>query len=272
MRRRQGQPLEHQRHPLPPGRVGLLPDPIDAMADDIRLSADATGIRKTSSHVDIDTPSERVSARNLVVCPGVQADRLAGTAGLDPDFRIVPFRGEYFRLAKHWDGRVSHLIYPVPNPDLPFLGIHLTNMIDGSITGGPNAMLGMAREGYPKFSFSARDVRDYVSFPGFWKMLGSKLGPGLEELRNSVFRSRYLVQCRKCCPGLVLDDPAPLEAGIRAQAVGREGKLIHNFLFLHTDRTVFVCNAPSPAATSALPIGERIAGRMLERSHNEKAA
>lgn len=239
---------------------------------DIRLSSEATGIRETASQVDVNMPSGSVSARNLVVCPGVQADRLARSAGLDPDFRIVPFRGEYFRLAKHWEGRVGHLIYPVPNPDLPFLGIHLTNMIDGSITVGPNAMLGMAREGYPNFSFSARDVRDYMSFPGFWRMLGSNLGPGLEELRNSVFRSRYLQQCRKYCPALVLDDLKPLEAGIRAQAVGRDGKLIHDFLFLDTERSVFVCNAPSPAATSALPIGERIAARILERSNNQKAA
>lgn len=247
-----------------------LADEIRAAGGEIRLGAEATAIRETASGVEIDTPSGGVSAKRLVACPGLQADRLARAAGLEPDFRIVPFRGEYYRLAKRWEGRVRHLIYPIPNPDLPFLGIHLTNMIDGSITVGPNAMLGMAREGYPKFSIDPRDVADYLAFPGFWKMLRGNLGPGIEELRNSVSKARYLEQCRKYCPGLELDDLQPMEAGIRAQAVGRDGSLIHDFLFLDTERAVFVCNAPSPAATSALPIGARIAERLLSREDARK--
>lgn len=252
----------------------------EAMADDIReaggeirLNSEATGIRETATGVSVDLRGGAVEARQLVVCPGVQADRLARAAGLKPEFRIVPFRGEYFKLSKRWEGKVRHLIYPIPDPDLPFLGIHLTNMIDGSVTVGPNAMLGMAREGYPKFSVNLRDVADYLRFPGFWKMLSANLGSGLNELRNSISKARYLEQCRKYCPGLELDDLQPMEAGIRAQAVGRDGALIHDFLFLDTERALFVCNAPSPAATSALPIGARIAERLLSRGpSNGKAA
>lgn len=239
---------------------------IRAAGGEIRLQAEVTGLREGDGEVTVAVSGQdTLHAHNLVVCSGVQADRLARMAGLAPDFRIVPFRGEYFRLAKRWEGRLRHLIYPVPDPDLPFLGIHLTNMIDGSITVGPNAMLGMAREGYDRFAVNLRDMGDALLFPGFWKLLAANLRPGLEELRNSLFRRRYLAQCRKYCPTLELDDLEPIEAGIRAQAVGRDGSLIHDFLFLDTPRAVFVCNAPSPAATSALPIGAHIAQRLLER-------
>ena len=245
-----------------------LADDIRKAGGDIRLNSEVVQIRDTGNGVGVEARGVTIEARQLVVCPGIQADRLARAAGLEPDFRMVPFRGEYYRLAERWEGKVRHLIYPIPDPELPFLGIHLTNMIDGSVTVGPNAMLGMAREGYPKFSFDARDVADYVQFPGFWKMLRANLGSGLNELRNSVSKARYLQQCRKYCPGLELEDLQPMEAGIRAQAVGRDGTLIHDFLFLDTERALFVCNAPSPAATSALPIGARIAERLLNRGNS----
>jgi len=238
---------------------------------EIRTGTAVLGIEETGNAVRIATTGESVTAREMVVCAGLQSDRLAQMAGLSPDFRIVPFRGEYYRLDPRWEGRIGHLIYPVPDPDLPFLGIHLTKMIDGSVTVGPNAVLGMAREGYRKLSIDWRDVVSYASFGGFWRMLSANLGSGMAEMRNSMFRRRYLEACRKYCPGLTLDDLHPMEAGIRAQAVMRDGTLVHDFLFLDTARAVFVCNAPSPAATSALPIGGMIAERLLSRTGTRPA-
>ncbi|WP_083868090.1 L-2-hydroxyglutarate oxidase [Halomonas smyrnensis] len=248
---------------------------IISLGGEIKLEAEVLAIRECSSYVEVDAESDMISTRRLVVCPGLQADRLARLAGLNPDFRIVPFRGEYYRLSPRWTGKINHLIYPVPDPALPFLGIHLTNMVDGSTTVGPNAMLGMAREGYRKFSLNARDMSEYLLFSGFWKMMRKNFSSGVSEFCNSMAKSHYLKQCRKYCPDLSYDDLKPIEAGIRAQAVSRDGSLIHDFLFLDTERSVFVCNAPSPAATSALPIGKAIARRLFERegeSCKEKVA
>jgi (S)-2-hydroxyglutarate dehydrogenase len=198
----------------------------------------------------------------LIVCGGLQSDRLARLAGLEIHHRIVPFRGEYYQLPAKLNGIVRHLIYPIPDPELPFLGIHLTRMIDGSVTVGPNAVLGFAREGYPKFSFSWRDVIEYARFPGFWTVIRKNLKSGIYEMRNSLWKAGYLKECRKYCPSLQIEDLLPYEAGIRAQAVMKDGTLVHDFLFVKTERMLHVCNAPSPAATSAIPIGEMIAEKV----------
>jgi L-2-hydroxyglutarate oxidase len=135
-------------------------------------------------------------------------------------------------------------------------------MIDGSVTVGPNAVLGWAREGYPKFSVSPRDAAEFLAFPGFWKVIRANMKAGVYELANSMSKRRYLAECRKYCPSLAMTDLQPLEAGIRAQAVKRDGTLVHDFLFRETERMLHVCNAPSPAATSALPIGELLAEKI----------
>jgi L-2-hydroxyglutarate oxidase len=186
-------------------------------------------------------------------------------AGIETDFQIVPFRGEYYKLPTEKNGIVNALIYPVPDPALPFLGIHLTRMIDGGVTVGPNAVLGWAREDYRKFSFSRRDTAEFLRFPGFWRVMRKNLRSGLTEFRNSLSRQRYLAECRKYCPSLELDDLLPYEAGIRAQAVMRDGTLVHDFLLKETPRMLHVCNAPSPAATSALPIGRMIVERVEKK-------
>jgi L-2-hydroxyglutarate oxidase len=136
-------------------------------------------------------------------------------------------------------------------------------MIDGSVTVGPNAVLGFAREGYPKLSFSLKDIFEYSFFPGFWKTTKAHLKSGLVEMRTSLSKHAYLKECQKYCPSLGVDDLLPMEAGIRAQAVLRDGTLVHDFLFVQTDRMLHVCNAPSPAATSAIPIGEMIAEKCV---------
>jgi L-2-hydroxyglutarate oxidase len=177
--------------------------------------------------------------------------------------RIIPFRGEYFQLPPDQSQIVRHLIYPVPDPELPFLGVHLTRTIGGRVTVGPNAVLGFAREGYPHFSFNLRDTADTLTFPGFWRVLRKHWRSALDELGGSLSRSRYLQQCRKYCPELTLQDLLPYPAGIRAQAVLGDGTLVHDFMFADTPRTVHVLNAPSPAATAALPIARVIAARVL---------
>lgn len=246
---------------------------VESAGGRIRLGARAVGIRETPSLVGLDVAggdgvvgpgdAERVSARQVVVCGGLQADRLAALAGLRPDFAIVPFRGEYYRLPAHRAGLVSTLIYPVPDPALPFLGVHLTLMMDGRLTVGPNAVLGFAREGYRKGSFDAADVADTLRFPGFWPLARAHLRTGVVEQWNSLSKRGYLGLVRRYCPSLTVADLLPEPAGIRAQAVLRDGTLVHDFLIRRTDRTVHVCNAPSPAATSAMPIADLVVRRVL---------
>ncbi|WP_323039940.1 L-2-hydroxyglutarate oxidase [Gemmobacter sp.] len=234
---------------------------IGAAGGEIRLGAPVTRIAEGPGSVEIDAGGKTITCGKLIACAGLQSDRIAGMAGLTPDFRIVPFRGEYFRLPAARNDIVQHLIYPAPDPDLPFLGIHLTRMIDGSVTVGPNAVLGLAREGYPKLSVNLRDTLDLMSYAGFWRLVWQQRASAAHELWQSASRRAYLQACRKYCPSLTLDDLQPTEAGIRAQAVTPDGTAIHDFHFAETARTLHVCNAPSPAATSAIPIGEMIADR-----------
>lgn len=231
---------------------------------EIVLGSAVTAISEAADDVAVAAGDRSWRARCLVVCAGLQSDRLAVMAGMKIDHRIVPFRGEYFRLPAAKSGIVNSLIYPLPDPSMPFLGIHLTRMIEGGVTVGPNAVLGFAREGYPKGSFNLKDVAQYVSFPGFWKTIGANLESGVVELRNSFWKPGYLAACRKYCPSLALEDLMPQEAGIRAQAVMRDGTLVHDFLFGATARMFHVYNAPSPAATSAMPIGRMIADKLLQ--------
>jgi len=237
---------------------------IKAAGGEIRMGVKVTSIVEGGEDVQIGSADEQWQAKQLIVCAGLQSDRLAKMAGLQIDHQIVPFRGEYYRLPPSKNEVVKHLIYPVPDPELPFLGVHLTRMIDGSVTVGPNAVLGFAREGYPKASANLADILEFVRFPGFWKVMRENLSSGMTEMKNSLWKKGYLEQCRKYCPELNVEDLLPYEAGIRAQAVMRDGTLVHDFLFVDTPRMLHVCNAPSPAATSAIPIGEMIADRLLK--------
>jgi L-2-hydroxyglutarate oxidase len=229
----------------------------------IEMDVKVDAIAESSDSVTVRAGDRSWTARKLVVCAGLQSDRLARLAGLPIEHQVIPFRGEYYLVRPEKSDIVRHLIYPVPDPDLPFLGIHLTPMIGGALTVGPNAVLGMAREGYERFSVDARDVLTYLRFPGFWRVMRQNLRSGVGELRRSLLKSLYLRECQKYCPDLQEADLLPYEAGIRAQAVMKDGTLVHDFLFLGTERMLHVCNAPSPAATSAIPIGEMIARRSL---------
>jgi L-2-hydroxyglutarate oxidase len=238
---------------------------VTAGGAEIALGSKVAAIREDAHAVEISTAERSFRARSLIVCGGLQSDRLAKMAGLQINHRIVPFRGEFYTLPKSRAGLIKHLIYPIPDPKLPFVGIHLTRTIDGRLIVGPNAVLGFAREGYEKFSFRPKDVLDYLAFPGFWRVIGMHFAAGVEEMRNSLWKQAYLAQCRKYCPDLSLADLEPGVAGIRAQAVLRDGTLVHDFLFAETARMLHVCNAPSPAATSAIPIARMIAEKVLSR-------
>lgn len=236
---------------------------LTAQGAKVHFGAPVRAIRETPTGVSVQTQGGSHTAQRLVVCGGLQADRLARMAGLAPDLRIVPFRGEYFRLDTRHNRVVDHLIYPVPDPDLPFLGIHLTRMIDGSVTVGPNAVLGLHREGYGgRFTVRLADAASALSFPGLWRLILLNWRATLTEARNSAFRQYYLQECRKYCPELGLSDLRPYPAGIRAQVVLRDGTMLHDFMFSETERMTHVLNAPSPAATAAIPIGRAIAARI----------
>ena len=201
---------------------------------------------------------EVLRTRRLVACAGLQADRVARMAGIDAGLRIVPFRGEYHALPAHRAGLVRHLIYPVPDPALPFLGVHLSPMIDGSITVGPNAVLGLAREGYPRLAVDVRDLADTLTFPGFWRFAPRQVRTAAAEYRSSLSRHAYLRLVQRYCPDLTPEDLRPHPAGIRAQALAVDGSLVEDFRVERTARQLHVLNAPSPAATSALPIAGMI--------------
>jgi L-2-hydroxyglutarate oxidase len=241
----------------------------EALAEEVRgaggefvLGAEVATLTETTDAVTAAGPAGSWTARRTVICAGLQADRMARAAGLRTDFRIVPFRGEYYQLPQERNGLVSTLIYPIPDPGLPFLGVHLSPTIDGALTVGPNAVLGLSREGYRKGSVDLRDAREVLGFTGFHRVAKANVRTGLRELRNSLFKRGYLEQCRRYCPELTLADLRPREAGIRAQAVLRDGTLVHDFMIERTERSVHLLNAPSPAATSAMPIAEHLVDQL----------
>jgi L-2-hydroxyglutarate oxidase len=229
-----------------------------------RLNSEVTGIREADDRVTVQLKDgSSIDGKYLIACGGLMADRLARMQGLDIDFQIIPFRGEYYRLPENRNNIVDHLIYPVPNPELPFLGIHLTRMIDGSVTVGPNALQGWKREGYGRFNVSLKDIAAMASFPGFWRVMQQNFRSGLREIRNSVWKRGYLKQIRKYCPSIELSELLPYRTGVRAMAVNRDGSLVDDFLFKESTRSLHVCSAPSPAATSAIPIGAYICEKVL---------
>ncbi len=235
-----------------------------AAGGEIRTGTEVRTLGESTRDVCIGLGAGSLRARYVIACGGLMADRLARMMHIPLDFRIIPFRGEYYRLPPFRNRLVRHLIYPIPDPELPFLGVHLTRMIDGSVTVGPNAVLGWKREGYGRINFDLGDSLEMLAYPGFWKVIGANLRSGLEEMRDSFDRRGYLARIRKYCPQLTLNDLKPHPVGIRAQAVTPEGELVHDFMFAKSERSLHVCNAPSPAATSAIPIGEYVCTKATE--------
>lgn len=241
-----------------------------ALGGEVCLSTEVVGLNETEQEISVQCRYKgspiTFHSQFLVSCSGLMADRMTKMLGLATDFQIIPYRGEYYRLAPKHNQVVKHLIYPIPDPELPFLGVHLTRMIDGSVTVGPNAVQGFKREGYGKVNISVRDVWEMLSFSGFWKVTAKNLKTGLVEMKNSLWKPGYLQLVRKYCPSIELTDLQPYPAGIRAQAVLSDGTLVHDFLFAESPRSLHVCNAPSPAATSAMPIGEYICQKISQKA------
>lgn len=230
---------------------------------EIIYNAEVSGLNEHKNGVVIRTrQGGEYEASTLISCSGLMADRLVKMLGLEPGFIICPFRGEYFRLAPEHNQIVNHLIYPIPDPAMPFLGVHLTRMIDGSVTVGPNAVLAFKREGYRKRDFSFSDTLEILGSSGIRRVLQNHLRSGLGEMKNSLCKSGYLRLVQKYCPRLSLSDLQPWPAGVRAQAVSPDGKLIDDFLFVTTPRTIHTCNVFFPAATSAIPIGAYIVSKV----------
>ncbi|MGW1770764.1 L-2-hydroxyglutarate oxidase [Streptomyces sp. NPDC002104] len=220
-------------------------------------------ISRRASGVAVRTSSGVVvRARVLVNCAGLQCDRIARLAGDDPGMRILPFRGEYYDLAR--PELVRGLVYPVPDPAFPFLGVHLTRGIGGGVHVGPNAVPALAREGYGWGVVRPRDLADELAWPGSWRMAARHWRYGAGEVRRSLSKTAFVEAVRRLLPAVRAEDLVPAAAGVRAQAVLRDGALVDDFLIREGERTVHVLNAPSPAATASLPIGREIAGRALK--------
>ena len=240
----------------------------ESIGGEFLLNTKVVNLEENKNQIKIITSNEQIFSKYLICCAGLMADRVARLLGIKINFQIIPFRGEYYRLKKQHNSLVKHLIYPIPDPSLPFLGVHLTRMIDGSITVGPNAVLGFKREGYKKFNFSIKDTLGFLSFKGFHNVIKKNFKSGLYEMRNSLFKRGYLKEVQKYSPQIKLNDLKPYPAGIRAQAVLEDGTLVHDFLFAESKRSIHVCNAPSPAATSAIPIGKYITEKATKAYNN----
>jgi L-2-hydroxyglutarate oxidase len=206
-----------------------------------------------------------VRCRYVIACAGLQADRVARRCGVDPGVRIVPFRGEYWELAPERRGLVRNLIYPVPDPRFPFLGVHFTRKISGAVEAGPNAVLALRREGYRKTSFSLRDTAAVLSAPAFWRLAARYWRTGMAEMWRSASRRAFARALQRLVPEVTAADLRPGGAGVRAQALDDAGNLLDDFHIVEADRQIHVLNAPSPAATASLAIGEHLARLAAER-------
>ena len=237
---------------------------ITALGGEILLGEKIESISSSLGRQRVSTSHSSYDSKVVVVCAGLQADRLASKMDRNLDLRILPFRGEYFSLKPSAQKLVKNLIYPTPDPAFPFLGVHFTRMIDGSIECGPNAVLALAREGYLKTDFSIRDIWETITWPGFRHVARRHWRTGLGEYKRSIFKSAFVTALQRLVPEITKDDLVPAAAGIRAQACSRDGGLLDDFEIRTIGSTVHICNAPSPAATASLSIGQHVALQVAE--------
>ncbi len=226
---------------------------------EIRRGQRVTAVARDGDGFVLQTRRGEARCRYLVNCAGLQSDRVALKCGVRPGLQIVPFRGEYYELAPQKHHLVKHLVYPVPDPRFPFLGVHFTRMIHGGVEAGPNAVLALRREGYSWSQVSLGDIIEYGTYAGFWRMAGQYWKTGFGEVRRSLSRSAFVTALQKLLPELRIGDVRPGGAGVRAQALEPSGKLVDDFRIVEAPGQIHVLNAPSPAATASLSIGETIA-------------
>jgi len=240
---------------------------IEKQGGELRLNTKVENISSTSSSQIVETNNGTFATRYFINCAGLHSDRLAKLAQVDPQAKIVPFRGEYYELVPQKRYLVKTLIYPVPNPDFPFLGVHFTKMIDGSVHAGPNAVLSLKREGYKKTDFDWRDFTEVMTYPGFWKLAAKHADAGIAEIIRSFSKAAFVRSLQRLIPEVQADDLIPTHAGVRAQALMDDGKLVDDFLIVPGQNSVHICNAPSPAATSSLEIGKAIVRQIPAPQH-----
>jgi L-2-hydroxyglutarate oxidase len=239
-----------------------LAELIRAQGGELRLGTKVQEIHADGEGAILETSKHTLATRCIINCAGLHSDRVAKLAGVTPSARIVPFRGEYYELNPGRRYLVRNLIYPVPDPEFPFLGVHFTRMIDGSVHAGPNAVLSLKREGYHRTSFNLRDFVETMSYPGFWRLAAKHARSGLEEMQRSFSKKAFVRSLQRLIPEIREEDLVQGEAGVRAQALRPDGGLVDDFLIIQGPNSVHVCNAPSPAATASLEIGRFIAERL----------
>lgn len=232
---------------------------IEQQGGDLRLNTKVLKIVNTPQSKVLETTQGKFEAEVIINCAGLYSDRVAKMSDVDPEAKIVPFRGEYYELVPEKRYLVNTLIYPVPNPAFPFLGVHFTKMIDGSVHAGPNAVLSLKREGYTKTDFDLRDFMEVMTYPGFWKLASKFADEGIKEMVRSFSKAVFVQSLQRLIPEVQIDDVIPTHAGVRAQALKADGNLVDDFLIVQGEHSVHVCNAPSPAATSSLEIGKAVA-------------
>lgn len=237
----------------------------------IWTSAKVYGLVKSNGRMIVESKAGEVEAQLVINCAGLHSDRVASLTGSRPKSQIVPFRGEYFELKPSAQHLCRGLIYPVPDPQFPFLGVHFTRMIHGGVECGPNAVLAFAREGYYKTSVNFYDLLESVTYTGFLKLMWKHWRPGMAEFWRSLSKPAFVKALRKLIPEIRSDDLVPAPAGVRAQALGRDGNLVDDFDITQSDLVVNVCNAPSPAATSSLNIGNLIVDTVADRLPSHSA-
>jgi (S)-2-hydroxyglutarate dehydrogenase len=232
---------------------------IERAGGSIRTSARLTAVHRGGAELTLQTTQGDLTCKHLINCGGLQADRVARLCGLDPGVVVIPFRGEYYALVPDKRSLVKGLIYPVPDPRFPFLGVHFTRTVHGEVEAGPNAVLAFRREGYSRWNFSARDMWELMWYPGFWRMAMKHWRTGMSEMIRSFRKRSFYLSLKRLIPELQMNDIQPFGSGVRAQAVERSGALVDDFRFVQAEHMIHVLNAPSPAATASLSIGETIA-------------
>ena len=238
---------------------------VTAMGGEIRTGTRVEGVRPDTDGLSVETSREVVRCRHLIGCAGLHSDRLARWEGAEVPTRIVPFRGEYYELVPERSALVRGLIYPVPDPRFPFLGVHFTRKVNGGVEAGPNAVLALRREGYRKSQVHPRDLAEVLTYPGFWRLAAKYWRTGFGEIYRSFVKRAFVAALRKLVPEIQAADLLPGGAGVRAQALAPDGKLVDDFVIIERPRALHVINAPSPAATASLAIGEEIAATARRR-------
>ena len=228
----------------------------------LQLSTQVTHLKQTAEGYVLKTNQGDFEGRFLVNCAGLYSDRVAKLGGVNPTAQIIPFRGEYYELKPEKRYLVKNLIYPVPNPNFPFLGVHFTRMIDGCVHAGPNAVLSFKREGYQKTDLNLRDLAESLTYPGLWKLVAQYGAIGAGEVIRSLNKTAFVRSLQRLIPEVQAEDLIPTHAGVRAQALSPTGKLVDDFLIVEGRKALHICNAPSPAATASLEIGKAITDRI----------